>query len=33
LEAEFSALGSDRTADEINDLFNGEDIYSQTVAD
>lgn len=33
LEAEFSALGSDRTADEINDLFNGKDIYSQTVAD
>lgn len=33
LEAEFSALGSDRTADEINDLFNGEDIYSQTVTD
>lgn len=33
LEAEFSALGSDRTADEINALFNGEDIYSQTVAD
>lgn len=33
LEAEFSALGSDRTADEINDLFNGEDIYAQTVAD
>lgn len=33
LEAEFSALGSDRTADEINDLFNGEDIYSQTIAD
>lgn len=33
LEAEFSALGSDRTADEINDLFNGEDIYSQTAAD
>ena len=33
LEAEFSALGSDRTVDEINDLFNGEDIYSQTVAD
>ena len=33
LEAEFSALGSDRTADEINDLFNGEDIYAQTIAD
>ena len=33
LEAEFSALGSDRTADEINNLFNGEDIHAQTVAD
>ena len=33
LEAEFSALGSDRTTDEINNLFNGKDIYAQTVAD
>lgn len=33
LEAEFSALGSDRTTDEINNLFNGEDIYAQTVVD